>query len=388
MKKLVGIWLILLSNTAFGQNPDANLYMNITVDNKPLTLDVGPKWYIKHRCNRPDTIFAQNHKFKIIIIGYPGRFDLSAYDGFSDYWKPFTFSYLEQGLGWRGDSKVIIIDSAQNDTAEVSLKNITRPSFVMINFKKGKYILDWNSPADNPDPDIFICNQHHSGMAKQRVLKGYFPPDLLRGRYTIDLKRFTKTIGNKHFMELDFIDKSDTAFVKLHPNGDMGVRYETTYDLKGNLTNGYYAVYVNDTLKLSATYLDRKRNGIYSVKYPFYYTDIPYKNGVPDGVGKTVYNTGELKNRSIFSENKYFIRTSYNKQSQVETNEFYVNEVLVRWEVFKDGKLLSVTERNGKDKSLPTTVINGMKIYTYKEGVFNVTYENNAITAVIWTPKQ
>lgn len=118
---------------------------------------------------------------------------------------------------------------------------------------------------------------------------------------------------------------------------DMGHKYGHRYELKTEIPNGEYRVYVNDTLNLHAFIKDFKRDG----NWKTYYKNgnlqslIAYREGKMDGVMKFYYNDGQIKFEGLNKENEPVgTRNSYYQSGEIYEKDYYENGVFVKQEVF------------------------------------------------------
>lgn len=139
---------------------------------------------------------------------------------------------------------------------------------------------------------------------------------------------------------------SDTTFVEITHQEDMGARYGQSYKLKLNVPDGEYEIYVDNNIELRAFIKNHKKNG----KWKTYYNDgklqsiRKYKGGVCNGKIINYHKNGKISAKGKCVDGKVInILTSYYESGKIQAKNYYINGEHVKQEVFYENGKLKLT---------------------------------------------
>lgn len=248
LKRIISI-LILIStfDIVLGQNPQAQLYINILYNGVLYPIDTVSFNAARQRKrhNDTDTIYSLDRRFVILLGSIKGNWETDRNDairGKVSYYihPPMLYSSFSQNFVWRGDSEVKITDTKANETMDLIVENIIRKTFINLNFKKGKYRYDMNNVNTVTDTPITVeVNQNPLyRYAQEKSLKQYY-----LGK-AIDLQRWKDSRSAKSYT-MRYTKPSDSAFVRLKNQTDTGHSY---YYFQKYIPDGEYLVYIDGSL--------------------------------------------------------------------------------------------------------------------------------------------
>jgi antitoxin component YwqK of YwqJK toxin-antitoxin module len=139
---------------------------------------------------------------------------------------------------------------------------------------------------------------------------------------------------------------SDTIYIEITHQEDMGARYGQTYRLKSNVPDGKYEIYVDNNLELRALIKDHKKNGVWKT----FYSDgklqsiRKYKDGVCNGKILNYHKNGKVSSRGKCINGKMKnMLTSYYESGKIQAKNYYVNGEHVKQEVYYENGKLKLT---------------------------------------------
>lgn len=146
--------------------------------------------------------------------------------------------------------------------------------------------------------------------------------------------------------DYEFVNILDTAYLKVGHQEDMGTQYGHYYELKPNVPNGEYLIFVDDTMRLRAFMKNCNRDSTWT-EY--------YGNGKPANISQ--YKFGKLNGEKIYYYENGFIRskekylndvpvgiiTYFYESGKIERKRYFDNGAMVKEEVFDEkGKIINV----------------------------------------------
>jgi antitoxin component YwqK of YwqJK toxin-antitoxin module len=237
---------------------------------------------------------------------------------------------------------------------------------------------------------LFLFSKSIFSMGEQTVYNG----DTLLRKDTVNEINKTKNIYIQTWIpanrtsedRIRLVNPSDSNYVKFIFYGDMGIISSAYFEFKKNIPDGKYLVYINDRLDRETTFKRHKKNG---PAHNYYssgeYDELFYKNDTISGIVKSYFSNGDLNRKSFFYKGKIKLRIIYEGNKQLLSNEFYINDSLVRYERFNTDGSIKVVWKEGHIERAQLLIekFEGKRVYDYINGVFEVTYNNNQI--INWT---
>lgn len=235
---------------------------------------------------------------------------------------------------------------------------------------------------------------------------GYFN---VMGQTIINLKYEEEKGG----MPYSFVNISDSQYLHISYDEDMGARSSFRYEFNNNIPDGDYIVYVNKKLGAKGNYKNGKKegewhqysenghhnittykNGLEDGMSHWYLTNgehqmTPYKNGKLSGRGEIIDSVGNVSKvvcwnngntiRTYFENNKITIRQYYitvNGVSQEMRREYYTAD-----NNLKEVVDFAYTNGVGAEYAIPlkSLQLNGNEIYKFPYGTFHIKYKSNRI---------
>lgn len=147
-----------------------------------------------------------------------------------------------------------------------------------------------------------------------------------------------------HRGNYQFVNPSDSAYISMSHSEDMGVWYARRYELRTDIPDGKYEIYVSDTLALSASIKDFKKDGIWTAYYRNgqILSITPYKDGKINGEDISYHHNGVVSYRAKYEDGKTDIEYRYDLSGKVWSKAFYVNGEFIRQDIFEeDGSVKS-----------------------------------------------
>lgn len=146
--------------------------------------------------------------------------------------------------------------------------------------------------------------------------------------------------------DYEFVNILDTAYLKVGHQEDMGTQYGHYYELKPNVPNGEYLIFVDDTMRLQAFVKNFNKDSTWTNYFgngKSAYTS-QYKNGKLNGESIAYYENGSIRSKGKYLNNiPVGTATTFYKSGTIESKCYYDNGTKVKEEVFdKNGKLIHV----------------------------------------------
>lgn len=246
------------------------------------------------------------------------------------------------------------------------------------------------SDSISKEPSVELDNVHpKAGKVYFRLQEHNFNK-IQRWRNIILTKIFNKQTGRKEIYS--FINPSDSVFISLIHQEDMGHVYGFTYIFKPNIPDGKYRVYNDEKLLKQVIFKNHMRNGL-SIEY---YDNgdsmqILYNNDAITGNVITYYSNGNIKAKQFF-DGKLHFRFNYDINRQLLRNEIFYNNQLYRYEVFNKDRSLKeghiyINFKDHKDSIFDGTKLNGIHRYLLGDSVLSVHYRNDHIINYKWINK-
>lgn len=147
------------------------------------------------------------------------------------------------------------------------------------------------------------------------------------------------------FEDYKCVNASDSAFVKVGHSEVIGTWYTHHYELRTNIPDGKYEIYVNGTLEFSGAIKNFKRNDIWRTYYPngAARCETPYIAGIIDGDLVCYYQNGTVSYKAKYIRDKISgIAFEYDESGEISAKSFYVNGEFIKQDIFdKNGHVES-----------------------------------------------
>jgi antitoxin component YwqK of YwqJK toxin-antitoxin module len=206
----------------------------------------------------------------------------------------------------------------------------------------------------------------------------------------------------RHRQDYKFVNPSDTTYLQVSHQEDMGVHYSHSYSFNSGLPDGEYQVFVNGKLALKAFFKNRQKDSIWTSygangkvqrMAPYvndrlngkvlefnsdYRSILPYKNDSLNGLSETYYSNGKLRSECMYTMNTTFMRTIYHENGQLKERTFYLGEPIRRESFGRDGRLEGI-EGLIESEYFKNGYLNGKRNLWSGDYYISVVYANNQL---------
>ena len=139
-----------------------------------------------------------------------------------------------------------------------------------------------------------------------------------------------------------FVNISDTLYIEMTHQEDMGAAYGQSYKLKLTAPDGKYKISVDNKIELRAFLKNHKKEGKWKTFYnngKLHSVD-EYKDGVRNGKLIDYYRTGQISYIGKSINGKAITGTKYYESGKVLAKNYFIDGEHVKQEVFfENGKL-------------------------------------------------
>lgn len=325
--KIIFIHIIILLSSlgAFGQPLRGNLLISITDNNK--IIEISSKYEsllgykAKYELNNTVIIKSIDEKYTFIFDHPTTRGDYYSTEGFPNYIfeKNIGSSFIQRG--WIVNSKIIVVNEISNDTMAISIKNVFDKSIILdVKFAKGNFVYDAESSKVN-NPEIITELSLEELIQNWKKYSGSsFYQNVHRKIYLNKIKAVNKSL------EFDYklIYPRDSIYIDFKYSGDFGIIYYVSFELKKNVPDGKYEIYIDN--KLTQKYYIK--NGLKDSLWVEYQEngerrEIPYHKDTIDGNIVEYYDNNIIKRRTVVEKDSLISRETYSKSGVIQMKEHF-----------------------------------------------------------------
>lgn len=338
------IIILFFSVVAFGQPMEGKLLISITDNNKIIEISSEYKSLLSYKAKNKiaDAVIIKSidKKYTFIFNRPTTRGDYYSTEGFPNYIfeKNIGSSFIQRG--YIVNSKIIVINEVSNDTMKINVKNIFDKSVILdVKFTKGNYVYDLQSSKKENNPQIITELSFEELIQNWRKYSGI--PFFQNINKKIYLNRIKSKNKNIEF-DYELIYPRDSTYIDFKYSGDFGIAYHVSFNLKENIPDGKYAIYINNRLT-QESYI---KNGLKDSLWVEYQEngerrETPYHKGAIDGYIIEYYDNNIIKKRAVVEESNLIYRETYSKSGVIQMKEYFrKNKAYKIGRYNKKGKLI------------------------------------------------
>lgn len=223
----------------------------------------------------------------------------------------------------------------------------------------------------------------------------FFTPNLFgQTKIVINQSKSSNDRDNPYCLK----NEGDSIYVSFSHSEDMGAKYGFRFELKSNVPDGIYQIYLYDAIYSIQCLKNGKRDEYYKT----YYSDGTlmsfenYKEGKRNGSSETYYNNGKRKSFAEFEDDYSTLRTEYYENGSVKSRQFCVPEnSRCRYESYDlNGRISSIIDDNVDNYILTNEnhykdgILDGFQRYVYKDYFFRLEYQMNTLVHLVLRDKK